>query len=226
MATWEPRRIKLQRSGTRVGSGDAAGEKAVSDIWNRHVAEFAGRRLPRPEEVGALAATGYRAFQFELLWPAVLGTDGTPNEDGIKRCQSLISTIRLYGLTPILAACRWQRPLWMHLDGGWVNVKSEERYQTYMTILHSRFGGDAVIRNRPNEPWNAAVRELQWLRAFGRNPVEATASRCRNEAAGGSSAYPSSSAPNPASLPGGGKSRSKPSSSRIGTASPTCRTLP
>jgi|UPI0005A494E8 beta-glucosidase len=191
MAFWGSYRIQKQHAGTRTKSGDAAGGKAVSDIWNRHVAESDGSRLLRPEDIGVLAAMGYRAVQFELLWPAVLQIDGTPNEDGIKRCLGLIETIRQYGMTPIIAACRWERPLWVRLDGGWVNVKSEERYQTYIDNLHSHFGKAAVIRNRPHEPWDAAARELKWLRAFGRNPVEAMASRYRIDSAGGSLAYPS-----------------------------------
>lgn len=187
MAIWGSYRIRLQHSGARVRHEQVAGDRSVSDIWNRHVAESDGSGLPRSEDVAVLAAMGYRAFQFELLWPAVLRADGTPNEEGIKRCLNLIGTIRQYGMTPIIAACRWQRPLWMRLDGDWVNVKSDARYQSYMTLLYVRFGGDAVIRNRSNEPWDAAARELRWLRAFSRNPVGAMAGRYRIEAAAGSS---------------------------------------
>jgi hypothetical protein len=191
MAIWGSYRIKPQLPGGRVRREDASADRSVSDIWNRHVAEFDGSGLPRSEDVAVLAAMGYRAFQFEVLWPAVLRTDGKPNEEGVKRCQSLVGTIRQYGMTPIIAACRWRRPLWMRIGSEWVNVKSDERYQTYMTILHSRLGGEAIIRNRPNEPWDAAARELKWLRAFSLVPAGAIASRFRIEAAGGSLACPS-----------------------------------
>jgi len=186
MAIWGSYRIRLQPAGSRSGNGDAARNGSVSDIWNRHVAESDGNGLPRAEDIAVLAAMGYRAFQFELLWPAVLRTDGTPNEEGIRRCLGLIGTIRQYGMTPIIAACRWQRPLWMRAGGKWVNVKSSSRYQTYMSLLYGRFGGDAVIRTRSSEPWDAAARELMWLRALDRNPAEAMAGRYRIEAAEGS----------------------------------------
>jgi hypothetical protein len=82
-------------------------------------------------------------------------------------------------MTPIILACRWRWPLWMRIGGEWVDVKSNERYQSYMNILYSRFAKDAIIRNRSHEAWDAAARELQWLRAFSRDPAGAMASRYR-----------------------------------------------
>ncbi|WP_296977674.1 family 1 glycosylhydrolase [Thermobacillus sp. ZCTH02-B1] len=177
MAIWGSYRVRPKLSGARVRREDAAG--TVSEIWNRHVVVFDGGGLPLPEDVALLAAMGYRAFQFELLWPAVLHADGSPNEEGIRRCRGLVGTIRQYGMTPIISACRWQRPLWMRIGGRWVNVKSNERYRLFMNILHSRLGSDAIIRNRPHEPWDAAARELKWFRAFSRDPAGAMASRYR-----------------------------------------------
>ena len=178
MAIWGSYRIRPKFAGVRVRQ-ENSGDRTVSEIWNRHVAEFDGGGLPLSENVALLAAMGYRAFQFELLWPAVLRVDGTPNEEGIRRCLGLVGTIRQYGMTPIISVCRWQRPLWMRIGGEWVNVKSDERYQNYMHILYSRFGGDAVIRNRSHEPWDAATKELKWLRAFILDPAGAMASRYR-----------------------------------------------
>lgn len=169
------KRVRSERVGTalfvkaaRTGI-EAPAQVPVSDLWNRHVAVHDGPGLPRPEEAAVLAAMGYHAFQFEVPWPVIMKVDGSANEEGVAFVRRLIDELRQYGLVPIISTCRWQRPLWIRTPGGWKNVKSEAAYQTYISLLHDHFFSRAVIRYRHDEPWDAAARELKWLRN-GANP--------------------------------------------------------
>lgn len=141
----------------------AARKAAGQDLWSKQVAVIEGTGIPREEEAALLAAIGYRAVEFSIAWPDMMGPDGTPNAEGIARCKRWINALRQHGMTPIISFNRWERPLWVRLKKDWVNVKSAAAFSRYTALLHEQFGMDAVIRTMQGEAWTQSAKELrQW----------------------------------------------------------------
>lgn len=94
------------------------------------------------EDVKMFAEMGFKTLRISISWSRIFpnGDESTPNEKGLVFYDSLIDELLKYGIEPMITLVHFEIPLHLALEyGGWTNRKMIDFYETFVTILYTRY---------------------------------------------------------------------------------------
>lgn len=95
------------------------------------------------EDIALMAGMGFNVFRFSICWSRIypLGDEETPNEEGLKFYDDVISELEKYHMEPLITICHDEMPMHLALKyGGWSNRYVIDCYVKYCKTLFERFG--------------------------------------------------------------------------------------
>ena len=76
------------------------------------------------EDIALMAEMGFNVFRFSICWSRIypLGDEETPNEEGLKFYDEVISELEKHHMEPLITICHDEMPMHLALKyGGWSN---------------------------------------------------------------------------------------------------------
>ena len=95
------------------------------------------------EDIALMAEMGFNVFRFSICWSRIypLGDEETPNEEGLKFYDDVISELEKYHIQPLITICHDEMPMHLALKyGGWSNRFVIDCYVKYCKTLFERYG--------------------------------------------------------------------------------------
>lgn len=94
-----------------------------------------------PADLDLLAELGVDAYRFSVSWPRVQpGGSGPVPAAGLDGYDALVDGLLERGIAPWVALYRWDLPLELMLDGGWLVRDTAERFGDYAATVAGRLG--------------------------------------------------------------------------------------
>ena len=95
------------------------------------------------EDIALMAEMGFNVFRFSICWSRIypLGDEETPNEEGLKFYDEVISELEKHHMEPLITICHDEMPMHLALKyGGWSNRFVIDCYVKYCKTLFERYG--------------------------------------------------------------------------------------
>lgn len=97
-----------------------------------------------PADLDLLADLGVDAYRFSVSWPRVQpGGSGPVDTGALDGYDALTDALLRRGIRPWVALYRWDLPLELMLDGGWLERDTAERFGQYAALVADRLGDRA-----------------------------------------------------------------------------------
>lgn len=134
-------------SGAPHIEGSAGRGRSVWDAFAAAPGRIADGTVPDPAagagraaaDLDLLAALGVGAYRFSLSWPRVQpGGSGPADPAGLDGYDALVDDLLARGIRPWVALYRWDLPLELMLDGGWLVRDTAERFGDYAALVAAR----------------------------------------------------------------------------------------
>ncbi|MEX0324656.1 MAG: glycoside hydrolase family 1 protein [Puniceicoccaceae bacterium] len=105
------------------------------------------------EDLNLMAEIGLQAYRFSFAWTRLL-PNGTSrlNQKGLAFYDRLIDGLLERGIEPYATCFHWDYPLALYRQGGWLNPKSADWFENYVTVLAKHFGDRISHWMTINEP--------------------------------------------------------------------------
>ncbi|MDG5975789.1 beta-galactosidase [Hydrogenophaga taeniospiralis CCUG 15921] len=107
-----------------------------------------------PEDVALMASLGLRHYRFSIAWTRVMDAQGRPNPAGLDFYRRLLDELQRHGITPNATLFHWDLP--SHLEGGWLNRDTAQRFADYADLIARELGDRLPRVATLNEPWCSA----------------------------------------------------------------------
>ena len=104
------------------------------------------------EDINLLKTLGIKAFRFSIEWSRIEPIQGTFNDDEINHYVDKANKLILNDITPIITFHHFTTPEWLHNKGSWLNPKSDDYFNNYVTKLMQKLPKEIVFFNTINEP--------------------------------------------------------------------------
>jgi beta-glucosidase len=92
-----------------------------------------------PPDLDLLADLGVGAYRFSLAWPRVQpGGSGPVDTGALDAYDALVDGLLARGVRPWVALYRWDLPLELMMDGGWLLRDTAERFGDYAATVADR----------------------------------------------------------------------------------------
>ncbi|KAA3660222.1 MAG: glycoside hydrolase family 1 protein [Chloroflexi bacterium] len=160
--------------GTATAAHQVEGNNTNSDFWvMEHVpdtifAEPSGDAIDHfhryPEDVALLAELGFNSYRFSVEWARVEPEDGRFSTATLDHYRRMLESCHAHGLKPMVTYHHFTSPRWVIQQGGWVNMKTAEKFARYAGKVTQHLGDliDTVCTiNEVNIPRMAA---MLWMR--------------------------------------------------------------
>ena len=95
------------------------------------------------EDIALMAEMRFNVFRFSICWSRIypLGDEETPNEEGLKFYDEVISELEKHHMEPLITICHDEMPMHLALKyGGWSNRFVIDCYVKYCKTLFERYG--------------------------------------------------------------------------------------
>ena len=93
------------------------------------------------EDIALMAEMRFNVFRFSICWSRIypLGDEETPNEEGLKFYDEVISELEKHHMEPLITICHDEMPMHLALKyGGWSNRFVIDCYVKYCKTLFER----------------------------------------------------------------------------------------
>tara|TARA_A100001015_G_scaffold81117_1_gene89842 strand:- start:547 stop:1818 length:1272 start_codon:yes stop_codon:yes gene_type:complete len=104
------------------------------------------------EDINLLKTLGIKAFRFSIEWSRIEPIQGTFNDDEINHYVDKANKLILNDITPIITFHHFTTPEWLYNKGSWLNPKSDDYFNNYVTKLMQKLPKEIVFFNTINEP--------------------------------------------------------------------------
>ena len=134
-------------SGSLQVEGSAGRGQSVWDVFAAAPGRIADGSSPDPAvgighdpaDLDRLAGLGIDAYRFSVSWPRVRpGGSGPVSTAALDGYDALVDDLLARGIRPWVALYRWDLPLELMLDGGWLVRDTAERFGDYAAIVADR----------------------------------------------------------------------------------------
>ncbi len=95
------------------------------------------------EDIALMAGMGFNVFRFSICWSRIFptGDEETPNAEGIKFYDDVITEMEKYGMEPLITICHDELPVELALKyDGWSSRHVIGCYLKYCRVLFTHFG--------------------------------------------------------------------------------------
>jgi len=160
--------------GTATAAHQVEGNNTNSDFWvMEHVpdtifAEPSGDAIDHfhryPQDMALLAELGFNSYRFSVEWARVEPEDGRFSTAALDHYRRMLESCHAHGLKPMVTLHHFTSPRWVVSQGGWVNMKTAEKFARYAGKVTQHLGDliDTVCTiNEVNIPRMAA---MMWMR--------------------------------------------------------------
>ncbi len=96
------------------------------------------------EDLQLMAGMGFNCFRTSIAWGRIFpkGDEKEPNEAGLKFYDDLFDEMNRLGMTPVVTLSHYETPLYLLTHyGGWINKKTIEFWNRYVTTVFERYKG-------------------------------------------------------------------------------------
>ncbi|WP_395727996.1 family 1 glycosylhydrolase [Nakamurella sp.] len=106
-------------------------------------------------DLDLLADLGVDAYRFSVSWPRVQpGGSGPADAGALDGYDALVDGLLARGIRPWVALYRWDLPLELMLDGGWLLRDTAERFGEYAALVADRLGDRAEAWVTLDDPFS------------------------------------------------------------------------
>ena len=95
------------------------------------------------EDIALMAGMGFNVFRFSICWSRIYptGDEDTPNEEGLKFYEDVITEMEKYNMEPLITICHDELPMELVLKyDGWSSRHVIDCYLRYCKTLFERYG--------------------------------------------------------------------------------------
>lgn len=95
------------------------------------------------EDIDLMAGMGFNVYRFSVCWSRIfpLGTEETPNEEGLAFYERVIDRLHERGIEPLITIYHDEMPVHLALENdGWSSRGTVDSYVRYCKALFERFG--------------------------------------------------------------------------------------
>ncbi|WP_058485561.1 GH1 family beta-glucosidase [Defluviitalea phaphyphila] len=128
--------------------------KEPGRVYDGNTGDFACDSYHRiDEDVKLLKELGVKAYRFSISWPRVLPNGiGEINEKGLEYYEKLVDALIEAGIEPYITLFHWDYPYELYKRGQWLNPKSSNWFEEYVTVVLKRLGSKVRYWMTLNEP--------------------------------------------------------------------------
>lgn len=131
------------------GDGDHGRTASVWDVFARAPGRIAdgsdaavavGHLGRMPADVALLRDLDVGAYRFSVSWSRVRPGGGATNPAGLDFYDRLVDELLAAGIDPWLTLYRWDLPLELMLDGGWLERHTADKFADYVASVAQQLG--------------------------------------------------------------------------------------
>jgi beta-glucosidase len=128
-------------------------EHTPGHIYNNDTADIATDHWNRYEEDFQLAAAlGVNTIRTSVAWEKIEPLEGQFSEEAIQHYRTEFTSMRKFGLRPMITLLHGTTPLWFQSHGGWLAPDSPQQFAAYVKFVVSRLGDLCDLWATLNEP--------------------------------------------------------------------------
>lgn len=108
-----------------------------------------------PSDIALLAELGFNAYRFSIEWARIEPEEGEFSYAELEHYRRMLATCHEHGIKPVVTFHHFTSPRWLIRQGGWLDVKTPERFARYCERATSHLGdliSTACTVNEPNLP--------------------------------------------------------------------------
>ncbi|MHA1606165.1 MAG: glycoside hydrolase family 1 protein [Candidatus Freyarchaeota archaeon] len=128
----------------RILDGSTSGR--ACDHYNRYEEDF-----------DIASFLGLKVFRTSVEWSRIEPKEGVINNVEVEHYRKVLSALRDRGIEPMVTLHHFTNPLWFEDQGGWLNPRSPEIFESFARIVVENLGDLFSIYNTINEPMIAAT---------------------------------------------------------------------
>ena len=108
-----------------------------------------------PSDIALLAELGFNAYRFSIEWARIEPEEGEFSYAELEHYRRMLATCHEHGIKPVVTFHHFTSPRWLIRQGGWLDVKTPERFARYCERATNHLGdliSTACTVNEPNLP--------------------------------------------------------------------------
>ena len=104
------------------------------------------------EDFDIVSSLGLKVFRTSIEWSRIEPRQGKVNMDEIKHYRRVLSALIRRKITPMVTLHHFTNPTWFEEQGGWLNPKSPELFESFVRTAVENLGDLITFYNTINEP--------------------------------------------------------------------------